>query len=169
MLGGCLPGSRQRSGVMVSLAVNKRGMALCVGMLLLALGHRALQLWCTTNATAAATVDLAHSYLVVRAAGAPLNSCLLVLQAACRGMGRAGLSLRAALVANVINLALDPLLIFGLRLGVQGAATATVMGQVRSLLPVCLTPARSACPTASALSLPAGMLPGLAFTKQPCP
>jgi Na+-driven multidrug efflux pump len=87
-------------------------------------------MWCTKSAVAVATLDTAHSYLTVRALGAPLNSCLLVLQASCRGMGNAGLSLRAALVANVVNLAMDPLLIFGLSLGVRGAALATVTGQV---------------------------------------
>lgn len=100
------------------------------GTLLLALGKYALQLWCTDSAIAASTVETAHTYLTVRALGAPLNSCLLVLQASCRGMGNAGLSLRAAVVANVVNLAMDPLLIFGLSFGVQGAALATVTGQV---------------------------------------
>lgn len=100
------------------------------GTLLLVLGKTALQLWCTDSATAVATVEAAHIYLTVRALGAPLNSCLLVLQASCRGMGNAGLSLRAAVVANIVNLVLDPLLIFGLRFGVRGAALATVTGQV---------------------------------------
>lgn len=76
-------------------------------------------------------MQTAHTYLMVRAIGAPLNSSLLVLQAACRGMGNAGLSLRAAVVANIANLALDPLLIFGLSFGVRGAALATVTGQVQ--------------------------------------
>ena len=100
------------------------------GALLLAVGKTALQIWCTDNLAVVATVEMAHTYLTVRALGAPLNSCLLVLQASCRGMGNAGLSLRAAVVANIVNLAMDPLLIFGLSFGVRGAAMATVTGQV---------------------------------------
>ena len=42
--------------------------------------------------------------------------------------------LRATLLANAINLALDPLLIFKFGLGVKGAAYATVIGEVCTVL-----------------------------------
>lgn len=100
------------------------------GALLLALGRAALHVWCSTTAAASALVDTAHAYLAVRAVGAPLNACLMVAQAACRGIGRPRLPLRATLIANGVNLVLDPLLIFSLHLGVAGAAWATVAGQV---------------------------------------
>lgn len=91
--------------------------------------------WCATTVPAAA-LRAGQSYLLLRALGAPLNSTLMVLQAASRGMRRAHLSLRAVLVCNTVNLVLDPVAIFTLGWGLPGAAAATVTGQVCP--PVCL-------------------------------
>jgi Na+-driven multidrug efflux pump len=78
-----------------------------------------------------AVLSAASMYLTIRAVGAPVNSVLLVLQAACRGMSAAGLSMRASVTSNAVNLLLDPIAIFTLRWGIVGAAVATVSGQVR--------------------------------------
>lgn len=96
------------------------------------LGRPALHAWCSTAEAATALVVTGHAYLAVRAVGAPLNTCMIVAQAASRGIGEPRLPLRTTLIANAVNLALDPLLIFSLRMGVAGAAWATVIGQVRA-------------------------------------
>ena len=112
--------------------------SLAAGALLLALSRPALSFWCAGAASAETLVATGHAYLAVRAVGAPINTSLSVAQAACRGIGQPRLPLRATIVANAVNLALDPLLIFSLRMGLGGAAWATVCGQVWPPLATCM-------------------------------
>jgi putative MATE family efflux protein len=76
----------------------------------------------------------AVAYLRVRALGAPLGSLVLTLNGVCRGLGTARPPLYASLLATVVNIALDPLLIFGLGWGCAGAAVATVAAQLCGLM-----------------------------------
>lgn len=60
----------------------------------------------------------------------------------CRGMGEPKAGLNNAIVVGVVNLVLDPLLMFGCGLGVTGAAMATAAAQWVSVgLPEPLTDA----------------------------
>lgn len=96
-------------------------------------GNAALCAWCGADA-AAPLVTAAESYLRIRALGCPIASSMAVLQAALRGAGDARAPLRAAVYASVANIVLDPIAIFTLGLGLQGAALATVASQVRSVV-----------------------------------
>lgn len=53
-----------------------------------------------------------------------------LVQGVFRGLGDTAAPLRATLLANAVNLLLDPLLMFRLELGVRGAAYATVAAEV---------------------------------------
>jgi len=73
------------------------------------------------------TGRLAAGYLSVRSLGAPLVLVAVALGEARQGLSDARSPMLANLAANLLNLVLDPLLIFGCGLGVAGAAWSTVV------------------------------------------
>lgn len=74
-------------------------------------------------------VEPAVSYLRIRALAMPAVLVVIVGHGAFRGFQDTKTPLMVAAVVNGINLVLDPLLIFGLDLGLEGAAAATVIAQ----------------------------------------
>ncbi|XP_024379001.1 protein DETOXIFICATION 42 [Physcomitrium patens] len=68
-------------------------------------------------------------YLRVRAIGAPAMVLALAIQGAFRGFKDTKTPLYATMAGNAVNIVLDPILIFTLKLGVNGAAIATVISQ----------------------------------------
>ncbi|CAI5478407.1 unnamed protein product [Closterium sp. Yama58-4] len=71
----------------------------------------------------------ALQYLQVRAVGAPAVVLFLTAQGVFRGLKDTRTPLAASVSGNVVNILLDPLLIFSCGLGVSGAAAATVAAQ----------------------------------------
>ena len=66
--------------------------------------------------------------------GAPFMTSSLVLNNQLRFQGSAAYAMVGIVTGAVINIILDPILIFGLRMGVAGAAAATVISQFSSFL-----------------------------------
>lgn len=64
--------------------------------------------------------------------GFSVMSTSLVLSTILRCEGKMGLAMAGIATGAVLNMALDPLLIFGLKLGITGAALATVLSQAVS-------------------------------------
>jgi len=75
-------------------------------------------------------VDGAVTYLRIRAWAAPALMVIMVANGTFRGHQDTVTPLRLTLVLNLVNLVLDPVLIFGAGWGIAGAATATVIAQV---------------------------------------
>lgn len=71
----------------------------------------------------------AVQYLRLKAVGAPAVVVALAVQGVFRGFMDTKTPLYATMTGNVVNIVLDPLLIFTLELGVSGAAIATVVSQ----------------------------------------
>lgn len=71
----------------------------------------------------------AHGYALVILMGAPLMCSTFVLNNLLRAQGKALFSMVAMMSGGFINIILDPIFIFGLKMGVTGAAVATVISQ----------------------------------------
>ena len=75
--------------------------------------------------------EFADQFFSIRVLGAPLVLTNLAMSAWFQGRGDTRTPMKAAITGNAFNIAIDPLLIFGLhglpRMGVSGAALATVI------------------------------------------
>lgn len=75
------------------------------------------------------TVQMARSYLRIMLAGIPVMAVYNVYTAALRGTGDSRAPFFSVLFSSVVNVALDLLLVAVFRMGVAGAAAATVASQ----------------------------------------
>ena len=75
------------------------------------------------------TLLYAHEYMEIILYGNILTHIYFGLNAMLRSAGHPRFSMVATLVAVVVNIILDPIFIFGLDMGVRGAALATVISQ----------------------------------------
>ncbi len=76
------------------------------------------------------TQELAVSYLKILIPTMPILLIGIVASAALRSHGAARLSMMVTLIAGVVNAVLDPIFIFVLDMGLDGAAWASVMSRV---------------------------------------
>ena len=81
-----------------------------------------------------ATVGYAHEYMTIILAGNVVTHMYLGLNSVLRASGHPRKSMYATINTVVINTALDALFIYGFGWGIRGAAVATVLAQVVSLV-----------------------------------
>ena len=75
------------------------------------------------------TLGFAHEYMEIILYGNILTHIYFGLNAMLRSAGHPRFSMTATIVAVTVNIILDPIFIFGLDMGVRGAALATVISQ----------------------------------------
>ncbi len=78
------------------------------------------------------TIDYASAYMTVYAVGTVFVQLTLGLNMFITAQGFARTGMLTVLIGAVINIILDPVFIFGLNMGVQGAALATILSQAVS-------------------------------------
>lgn len=81
-----------------------------------------------------ATIDYASEYLGIYLIGTVFVQIALGMNPFVNTQGFAKIGMATVVIGAVINIILDPILIFGFDLGVKGAALATVIGQLVSAI-----------------------------------
>lgn len=84
-------------------------------------------------------ISYVKDYMGIVLFGAPFVMCSFVLNNQMRYQGNALYSMYGIMLGAVLNIGLDPLLIFVFDMGIKGAALATIIGQIASfiLLMIC--------------------------------
>ena len=104
-------------------------MALVIGLCLAVFGNLEAEVladW--IGATSSSRADTV-AYLRIILMGAPFMTCQFVINNQLRFQGSAMYAMIGLMCGAVINIALDPILMFGFHLGIRGAAIATISGQ----------------------------------------
>ena len=107
-------------------------MALLCGGLLMALGLIFLEPLVRLLGSTDTILPYAISYVRLILIGCPWMTASLVLNNQLRFQGNALFAMIGIGTGGLINMALDPLLIFGLNMGIEGAALATIISQLIS-------------------------------------
>lgn len=105
------------------------GLAVVLGALATLAGH-VIAPWLSSLSASPRAGVFAAQYLAIRSLGAPLVLVYAALREASYGVGDSRAPMRAALAGNAVNIGLDCVLILGLGWGVQGAALATIAGNL---------------------------------------
>ena len=106
--------------------------AFIAGVVLLVAGQLFLEPLCLLLGSTATILPYARTYLGIVLIGAPFVASSLVLNNQMRFQGNAVYAMVGIIVGAVMNIGLDPLLIFGFDMGIAGAAWATLAGQLSS-------------------------------------
>ncbi|WP_308229520.1 MATE family efflux transporter [uncultured Prevotella sp.] len=117
-----------------SMAATGFVYAIVTGVAIAAVGLISLQtlsLWLGSTAT---VLPYTEQYMAIILMGTPFQIASFTLNSQLRMQGNTRHAMWGIVSGAVLNVLLDPLLIFGCSLGLRGAALATVIGQVVSFL-----------------------------------
>lgn len=117
-----------------SMAATGFVYAIITGVAIAAVGLMSLQtlsLWLGSTAT---VLPYTEQYMAIILMGTPFQIASFTLNSQLRMQGNTRHAMWGIVSGAVLNVLLDPLLIFGCSLGLRGAALATVIGQAVSFL-----------------------------------
>lgn len=108
--------------------------AFTFGVIIAILGNVFLTPICILLGSTETILPYAENYLGIILIGAPFMASSLVLNNQMRFQGNAVYAMIGIIIGAVINIGLDPLLIFVLDMGVSGAALSTIISQFCSFM-----------------------------------
>lgn len=108
--------------------------AFSFGLLIAVIGNIFLTPICILLGSTETILPYAEKYLGIILLGAPFMASSLVLNNQMRFQGNAVYAMIGIIIGAVINIGLDPLLIFVLDMGVSGAALSTIISQFCSFI-----------------------------------
>lgn len=117
-----------------AMAANGFFLSLLSGVVIAVLGVIFIDPLSVALGSTPTILPYARQYLRIILLGAPFMTSSLVLNNQLRFQGRASFAMVGIVTGAVINIVLDPVLIFGFHMGVSGAAVATVFSQFCSFL-----------------------------------
>ena len=127
-----LLGKRDRKGA-DEVASSASGIAVVCGVLIMILGLIFLTpLVKLFGSKSGEVLQYSKSYAIYILIAAPFMCMSFVLNNVLRAEGKAVLSMIGLIAGAVINVVLDPILIFGANMGIAGAAVATMTSQIIS-------------------------------------
>lgn len=103
--------------------------SICFGVVLAVVLHVLLTPLAVAIGSTPTILPYTESYLGIILYGTPFMTATLTMNNQMRFQGNAAYAMCGILAGALINMALDPLFIFGLDMGVRGAAWATVVSQ----------------------------------------
>ena len=81
-----------------------------------------------------ASISLARDYFIIILSAIPVYMIANMLNAVIRADGSPAFSMASTLSGAILNIILDPIFIFVFKLGIKGAAWATIIGQIISFI-----------------------------------
>ena len=102
------------------------------GLLLVLIGQCFLRPMLVLFGASPTVLEAAAVYMRVILLGQPFAMCNMAFTAIIRADGNPRYMMRSMMIGAGLNLVLDPVFIFGLQMGILGAAAATVIGQMVS-------------------------------------
>jgi putative MATE family efflux protein len=107
-------------------------LAILIGIIIAVMGNMFIEELSFMIGSTATTLEDTEKYMRIILLGAPFMIGQFVINNQLRFQGSAVYAMVGLMCGAVMNMVLDPLLIFGFHLGVQGAAIATIAGQITS-------------------------------------
>ena len=107
-------------------------LAILIGIIIAVAGNMFIEELSYMIGSTATTLEDTEKYMRIILLGAPFMIGQFVINNQLRFQGSAVYAMVGLMCGAVMNMVLDPLLIFGFHLGVQGAAIATIAGQITS-------------------------------------
>ena len=122
-------GNRERASI---AAGNAIGISIVFGLLVTLFGYLFIDPILMLFGATPLLVGYARDYLSVVLSGTVFITFAMATNSIVRAEGRATVAMAAMVLGTVANIILDPVFIFGLKMGIKGAALATVISQFLS-------------------------------------